>query len=104
MRLENKFGFVEYRMPTVKEGLTLLHGVGINANTANKEWMIDNFLMIVANMIDHVDKFVEKVEMIDGEKKIDNFKELASSARYLQIVQAICTSIFSEINSGDAEK
>jgi hypothetical protein len=101
MRKENKFGFIEYRMPTVKEGLNLLHSIGINAETANEDWMKKNFLKLVHDMIDVIAPFVSKVEMKDGEKEISTFDEAINSCKYLGIIRDICMEIFVEINGGD---
>lgn len=101
MKKKNKFGTIEYRMPTIKEGLILLHEVGLNGETSTKEWLTKNLLKLVADMTDHLPLFITKVDMKDGEKEIKSVEELLSSCKYLDSVKDVCMEIFTEIGGGN---
>lgn len=59
-KIENGDYTIHYRLPSISESLRLLGGVGIDPN--DPEMKEINHLVLMADMIDSSERFVEKIE------------------------------------------
>ena len=103
--LEFKQGKIEYRMPTIPEGLRLMGKMGINAkDLENPESLESNEFELMAGLIDNMECLIGSVDVKVGDNNISEYRELLSHFEMMEPLGNIAGKVMETFSVSEEKK
>ena len=99
MLLESEYGSIEYRFPTIPEGLRLMSKLGASPEEAQNV-SLDK----IATMIEMISTFVVRVSLeVDGVKAL-TYEEALTHFEFAEMINELVGKIFNSFNTSSKKK